>query len=295
MQILLNHCNHLLFGIILRTFTTIQTQNISPMKNLLYLSIAFALSFCACKKEDTTVSDEFTIAKEGNQTTFFEIASNTFPIQNSFSSNDYDHYFLSVFQNSFSEKEDAYTKSIQGKTTSTPFISQLFVNDYEVPIVDGTDINHYFNSEDNTVITNDPLAILDIKRQGDIPFSFQRGSQTTNGFFPAVVDKINPQLQALEINKNGGTTMTWNADENNSLGVMIVLSAFTTPEKGEVEFINTTDNGSYEFSASDLEKFSPGNQLRIYFIRGNYGINAEKILVGSMQFLHSAEEYTLVE
>lgn len=265
------------------------------MKNLWFLSIAIGLCFYACQKENTTPIDEFTIEKEGDQATFFKITSNTFPIQNNFTSEDYDHYFLSVFQNSFSEKEESYTKSIYGKTTSSPFISQLLVNDYEVPIKDGTDINHYFNSEDGTLITNDPLAILDIKSQGDIPFSFQRDSKTISGFFPSVADQISPQLQSSVISKNGGTTLTWNADENNSLGVIVILSSFTTTEKGEVEFIQITDNGSYDFTPADLEKFAPGNQMTIYFIRGNYGISSDKILVGSIQFLHSSEEYTLVE
>ncbi len=270
------------------------------MKKLFYLLfIGLACSYFACQNDDDLIQQvpkDFIADKTGDQAIFLELTSNNFPTPVDFTSADYDHYILSVFQNDFDQQETSILKSINGHTNASPYIDQLFVNDYNIPFQDEKNFHQYFRPDDNTLIPSDPLAVLPIKKQENIPFLLKKGKDQITGFFPPLEGDIKPHLSpnTNTINKNGGTKLIWNADESNKLDVLIIALGTTSPGKRSLEFITANDNGVYQFTASDLEQFLPSTQIQLFFIRGNYGISTDKILIGSIQFLNS-QEYMLIE
>lgn len=262
-----------------------------------FLSITIACLY-TCTKDDLGPED-FIIAQSNDKTVFAEVAINALSNKDDFTSNDYEHYFVSVFQAMYPfEPDDTYVKSIAGKTIATPPVESFSVNGTDIPMRDGNAYNYTFAPEDGSVISDPPSVSLGIDQQKDIPFQLEIDAKTIKGFFPAVADDGNPQLisSTSNINKNGGDIFTWTPDPNNVLGVVLMI--YESPASGPnsvVKYIHVDDDGAHTFTAADLEGLKLNKAMRISFIRGNYGINEDKILLGSLKLLHSQSEYFITE
>lgn len=270
------------------------------MKKLLILALfGFAIScFYTCTKDDLG-PEEFVVEQTNNKAVFAEVAKNALTNKNDFTSNDYNHYFVSVFQTMYPvDPNNTYVKSIAGRTIATPLVETFSVNETDIPMLDDNYFNYTFAPEDGSIILDPPTGGLDIDQQKDIPFQLEINTKKLKGFFPAVADDINPKLisSTNNINKNGGDTFAWNPDTNNTLGVLLMI--YESPASGPnsvVKYIHVDDDGEHIFTAEDLEGLKLNKSMRISFFRGNYGINEDEILLGSLQILHSKSAYFITD
>lgn len=103
---------------------------------------------------------------------------------------------------------------------------------------------------------------------------------TTNFYVPELITITNPGYQnTMEI--NSGMELNWDADNNNSNGIGIVLKFSPSSLKNElnggfttyssvVNEIYTEDDGSYIFSAQDFAGIPSGANIELFIGRGNY-------------------------
>jgi hypothetical protein len=99
----------------------------------------------------------------------------------------------------------------------------------------------------------------------------------SNLYAPALININSPSIGSKV---NTGTKITWNADPNNTKGILIELKydptaksnlALSTAYPSEITRSATaTDNGSYTFKGIDLAGFPAGSSLNLNLSRYNY-------------------------
>ncbi len=128
----------------------------------------------------------------------------------------------------------------------------------------------------------------------------------TNGILPFSTSMYVPTKFVLsntfdnfQISKNSGITFTWNQDNNNALGVGIILEYLVAESRDKDSTLTSSyfnwqqlviDNGSFTLTPAMLSQFPVGAYVRLRIGRGNYKeyINSDNknyLLVASTSYM----------
>ncbi|MCH2232592.1 MAG: hypothetical protein MK105_19805 [Crocinitomicaceae bacterium] len=248
------------------------------MNNLLkinFLLIFCLLAFSSCKKErifDNIAKSNVDVLDRGSILQILEELG-----QRDFTAD----LFLKSTQTALGRADRSYELQIFADTDS-----DFFVNSKEVNI--GSSIFSNFSSSGFLRERGGHLESLFYGSPQQLRFVENDGAVLLEKDFhiPEPLDILLDATDFLEINghpilNRNSSTITWNADPENEIGVLIVVqyNPISNPSTRDqypnqlVEFIHVPDNGSYSFSSGDVSSL-PSSEInvKLRIVRGNYAI-----------------------
>lgn len=165
-----------------------------------------------------------------------------------------------------------------------PTSAKFFVNNYEVLPLDDWYNHHFDSTQCSTIVGRDfDLSSID---EGDTN-SFANFNTTV--YFPPAIHMYFPEyipmgidslqmIQGSSIQTN--QSITWNADPNNKLGVVIILEYDKNREANTLlkrngdststaNYVVVPDNGSYSLTSELLDDIPNGGVVELTIMRGN--------------------------
>lgn len=117
-----------------------------------------------------------------------------------------------------------------------------------------------------------------------LPTINEQSTASTTIYIPAAINITNvPPTNVIALTNGAPTTITWNADPNNTIGVIIVAEYYpeffnnkASYNAGNKQFIrqalNVPDNGSTSIPWSFFDQFPVGGHITLWVGRGNFAI-----------------------
>ncbi|MEO1516845.1 MAG: hypothetical protein AAFV95_17620 [Bacteroidota bacterium] len=261
----------------------------------LFLIGLFSLFFGCNKSDDAAQVIPLTIEQGRDRDVF--LSSLNLTQGGRIQEEDVHHYCILSFQKSFSDDKADYFKTLSSRTLTAPLIQSLKIEDHVIPPLEDGYFHFTFSSTRDKFVgqNNEVIPMLAPQRLEDVHIEVvQEDNQIQRGTFLPVKDDLNLSFQSNDIvDKQGGQRLTWTADPDNDLPVVIVLSTSVGYGSSPSKYIPTADDGSYTLTAADLADLPSNSTLRVLFIRGNYGLSDNNILIGSVVMLHADESYFL--
>jgi|GEM_PF-5204658 hypothetical protein len=122
----------------------------------------------------------------------------------------------------------------------------------------------------------------------------------TTMYVPEKIDITNfEQIPGNRPVIQAGTTIEWNKDDKNSLGVLISVKYLNIDNGAEHtqvgDVVLVDDDGSYTFTNDFLSQFPSNSKLRVMLTRGNYevvtGTDGRKIMLCNYSMMEGLFEY----
>ncbi len=124
---------------------------------------------------------------------------------------------------------------------------------------------------------------------------------STTMYIPKKIDITNfEQIPGNRPVIQTGTTIEWNDDDKNSLGVLIIVKYLSidnpSGEHPEVEdVVLTGDDGTYTFTNDFLSQFPDNSKLSVTLVRGNYEVvtatDGRKIMLCNYSMMEGLFDY----